>query len=628
MPVYFSLQLKLCFPLLLFGTLVHICHAQAASDSFQEHDVLRVAFRTNTSNEGVAVLTDGRGNVYVVGHTTPTSRVNVATIAAVSPENSFTQDWERVGYGGQDVFIAKIKATGDLAYVRTIGSPHDDFVTSATIDSEGQSIFLTGSSGGVVSNASIASPETSVRGASSPYTGRFDTHTGNQTWLVSIGSPASDDSNAIALSTDECHVYTGGSVGGSLFSPIAAGRKQSLVIKFDADSGEVTWAMQREVGSASSSVQALHVIAESTDSGASHDLVRVAVSVNNEEVGDTSQAARLQDVALLVLDGRDGQVLLEHVDKLLADTEPVSLTADPTTGRRVAFVASTYFSDKVAGYEFSCARFDFNTSSESSEGTSSASWEVVKSWETRLSSSPPHGRIIGVPDLTTGAVMSPSGAEIVLFGSSPGVMSDSKVLLPSDVEPEGIGTTTVVLKFLAESGIVTYTAQSHHVGEGFWDRAKGGALAYQGSAAAKAWMPDRGQDVLLLTGSARSNMSGAGTDVLLFAVGVPPTAADVLQEDADTVYESQNPELSPDSADQGLALSFKLGVGVTVGVGCTLVILGILITTIRYASAAALANASRSSSFRDIDGLEELPHSAVLETLVASQERAGASALC
>lgn len=617
-----SSLLKLSVLLFGLGALKHDCLGQAISDSFREHHALRLGAMTNTSNEGIAVLTDIDGNLYVVGHTTPTAQNNIATLAVASPNSSFTRDWERRGYGGQDVFIAKITATGELAYIRTVGSPFDDFVTSAAIDKQGSSIYLTGNSGGVVSNFSNpAKVASAVRHASDPFIGRFDAATGNQTWLSSNGSTASDDSSAIALSIDEQHIYVGGSVGGSFVAPVETGRSQALIIKLVAESGELSWARQREIGSTSSSVEAIHVIAGTDAKGESYEIVRVAATVDNEGGGDKSQAARRRDAALLALDGRDGTIMLEHIDERFADTAPVSLTSDQTTGRGMAFVASQYFSDKVKGYEFSCARFDFNISSEGS-----AAWKTEKMWETPVSSLPPSGRILGVADLTAGAVMSPSGAEIVVFGSSSGTMTDSGASSPGVGEDTGIGTTTVVLKFLAKTGAVTYTAQSPQLGEGSWARAKGGALAFRGSAAAKAWTPGDEQDVLLLTGSARSNSSGAGTDVLLFAAGVPPTATDVAQEGVSTVDESDAKDIPSDTDDDDLSPSTKLGAGIALGVVCTIGVVTVLGLVMRYVVTAALERRSASSSAGNT--LDD-PVTATVESDGANYTgRAGAAALC
>jgi hypothetical protein len=558
------------------------CDVQATSD-FQEHYNLRLGRETNSSNEGMAVLTDAVGNVFVVGHSSPLKDAFPATIAAASPQESETKEWERSGYGGQDVFIAKIFAGGDLAYIRTIGSPFDDFVTAAALDAAGSSLYVTGHSGGNVTDGPISDAGAAVRCATDYFLGRFDAGTGEKVWLLSNGSAATDTSWAIALSADKRHVYTGGSVGGAFIKPVTSGLSQALVVKHSAATGEAVWVTQHEMVASSSTAHAIHVV--SAEGANSNDIVRVGVTVDNVRKLALAPSNR-RDLAILVVDGRDGQVLAQHVDKLFADTSVVGLTSDTTTGLGTVFAASQVYSDDVHSFEFSCARFNLNGSAEPS-----------KAWETETGSYKPSDRILGFPDLAAGAVMSPSGLEVIVFGSTVGNMTSA---LPLPDTPATGGATTVLLKLSVKNGSLTHVAQSPALPASSWARAQNAVVAPRGSATARAWAPGDARDVLLITGSAHDDEGDTGTEVLLLVAGVPPASPSVVQESfSQDIGTEEQDKASGDGGDgggshAGMSPVARLIAGPVLGVTCTVAVVVCLGIALRRGIAVALAQRAAS----------------------------------
>jgi hypothetical protein len=114
--------------------------------------------------------------------------------------------------GGQDAYIQKLNADGDLLWVQQIGGNSADWGTAVTIDSD-ENVYLSGFFSGTVDFDSGVSNNVLVSGGLSDiYIQKLDDN-GNLIWLEQISGTANDIPNDIEVDNSN-HVYLCGSFYG------------------------------------------------------------------------------------------------------------------------------------------------------------------------------------------------------------------------------------------------------------------------------------------------------------------------------------------------------------------------------------------------------------------------------
>jgi hypothetical protein len=167
---------------------------------------------TPTDDAGRRVAVDGTGGVYIAGRT----RGSLGGPSA----------------GGRDTFLAKYDTSGELQWMRQIGSFADEHLTpSVAVDGAGD-VYIANSTLGSVGGPSA--------GNSDGFVAKYDA-SGALRWTRQFGTSAWDNTHAIAVDAAG-GVYIVGQTEGSLGGPIA-GSWDAFLLKFDA-SGTRVWARQ------------------------------------------------------------------------------------------------------------------------------------------------------------------------------------------------------------------------------------------------------------------------------------------------------------------------------------------------------------------------------------------------
>ncbi|TRX04688.1 T9SS type A sorting domain-containing protein [Flavobacterium gawalongense] len=188
------------------------------------------------SDAGYGITTDAAGNVYTTGYFTGT--VDFDPNAGVSSLTSA---------GGQDIFVSKLDATGNLVWAKAMGGINTDIGYGISSDAAGN-VYTTGYFTGTVDfdpNAGVSSLTSA--GGQDIFVSKLDA-TGNLVWAKAMGGTSSDI--GYGISTDAVgNVYTTGYFQGTVdFDPNAgvsnltsAGFADVFVTKLDA-TGNLVWA--------------------------------------------------------------------------------------------------------------------------------------------------------------------------------------------------------------------------------------------------------------------------------------------------------------------------------------------------------------------------------------------------
>src|SRR5207247_2073037 len=105
--------------------------------------------------------------------------------------------------GGQDAFVQKYDANGNLLWTKQFGTSALDQATGISGDSSG--LYVTGFTSGALTGSNAGQEDVFLR--------KYDT-SGNVVWTRQFGTNKSDE--ATAISADSSGVYIAGFTGGTL----------------------------------------------------------------------------------------------------------------------------------------------------------------------------------------------------------------------------------------------------------------------------------------------------------------------------------------------------------------------------------------------------------------------------
>ena len=130
---------------------------------------------------------------------------------------------------GEDAFVRKYNASGDIVWTRQFGTSEPDQATAISVDSSG--VYVAGDTGGVLEGSSAVFGSAFVR--------KYNA-SGDIVWTRQFGTSEPDQPTAISVDSSGVYVagYTEGVLEGS-----NAGGSDAFVRKYDA-SGEVVWTRQ------------------------------------------------------------------------------------------------------------------------------------------------------------------------------------------------------------------------------------------------------------------------------------------------------------------------------------------------------------------------------------------------
>jgi hypothetical protein len=159
-----------------------------------------------------AVSADGLGNVYVSG----------VTRGSLGAPN----------FGGDDAFVSKYNAAGNLQWTRQLGTSNDDRSLGISADGLGN-VYISGHT-----SASLGGPSA---GSADAFVAKYDP-AGNLEWTKQLGTPEVDF--GIGVSADgQGNVYVSGFTDGSLGEPNMMVGRDAFVAKYDSASN-FQWAAQ------------------------------------------------------------------------------------------------------------------------------------------------------------------------------------------------------------------------------------------------------------------------------------------------------------------------------------------------------------------------------------------------
>ena len=169
-------------------------------------------FGTGVLDFGQGIAVDTSGNVYVAG----------TTFGTLPGQTSA---------GGQDAFVRKYDASGNVVWTRQFGTSGADGVRTVAVDSSG--VYATGGTDGTFSGQTTS-------GGSDAFVRKYNP-SGNVLWTRQFGTPGFDEGFQITVNASG--VYVSGAVNGALSGQIHAGGSDAYVRKYDA-SGTEQWTRQ------------------------------------------------------------------------------------------------------------------------------------------------------------------------------------------------------------------------------------------------------------------------------------------------------------------------------------------------------------------------------------------------
>ncbi len=170
---------------------------------------------TSGYDESYGVAVDGSGNAWICGYT----------------EGSLGG----LNVGGQDAFLAKYDASGNLLWTQQLGTGTSDYGRSVAVDAAGNA-WISGYTGGSLGGLNA--------GGQDAFLAKYDA-SGNLLWTRQLGTGSEDRSNTVAVDAAGnawISGYTGGSLGG-----LNAGGQDAFLAKYDA-SGNLLWTRQLGTG--------------------------------------------------------------------------------------------------------------------------------------------------------------------------------------------------------------------------------------------------------------------------------------------------------------------------------------------------------------------------------------------
>jgi len=173
---------------------------------------------------GRAISADRYGNCFVTG---------------LFKELAYFDGQELTSSGGDDIFIAKYNANGELVWVRKAGGPNADYGLGITTDGDGN-CFVTGSFFGEIRCGSLTIQS---NGALDIFIAKYDSM-GNLEWAKGAGGDGYDRGFSIAVDDAGNPVLTGFFNSTAHFDHIdlvSEGQTDIFVAKYDAQ-GRVVWA--------------------------------------------------------------------------------------------------------------------------------------------------------------------------------------------------------------------------------------------------------------------------------------------------------------------------------------------------------------------------------------------------
>lgn len=214
-----------------------------ASGAFVWAKIICSKTSSNTSYSSIAL--DGSGNIYVAGQFIGTADFDPspATFALTSSGSN------------EDIFVAKLDATGDFQWARQIGGPSIDYPSDIAADAAGN-VYTTGSFVGTVDFDPGAAVANLVGTGRCGFVSKLDA-AGAYVWAHSLDGGGDVDASGIALDGSGAVISIGTFGGTADFNPdapvanlIAQGGSDLYVWKLDA-AGTYVWA--KRFGSANPS---------------------------------------------------------------------------------------------------------------------------------------------------------------------------------------------------------------------------------------------------------------------------------------------------------------------------------------------------------------------------------------
>ena len=210
--------LRLAAPLLVAVGFVITLNVNA-----QTVEWVRSAGGTST-DIGFGVAVDAAGNSYVTGQYQGTATFGPFMLTSA---------------GGNDIFVAKYDANGNVLWVRSAGGDLLDSGIGVAVDAAGNS-YVTGQYQGTATFGPVTLISTGVLDI---FVAKYDT-SGNVLWATRAGGAASDFGNGIAVDAAGNSYVTGGYLATANFGPFtltSAGEYDIFVVKYDTN-GNVLWA--------------------------------------------------------------------------------------------------------------------------------------------------------------------------------------------------------------------------------------------------------------------------------------------------------------------------------------------------------------------------------------------------
>jgi len=182
-------------------------------------------FSDTSSDVGTSIATDSSGNLYITGQF-----INTTTFGSTTLTSN----------GSQDIFTAKLDRSGNITWVKNLGSATRVEVSYGIATDSSGNVYTTGAFSGFATNGTI--PLT-FNGGQDIFVAKQDS-SGNVIWAKSFGSNNNDQGSSIATDSSG-NVYTTGYFSGSVAfgntTLTSSGSKDIFVTKLDS-SGNVTWA--------------------------------------------------------------------------------------------------------------------------------------------------------------------------------------------------------------------------------------------------------------------------------------------------------------------------------------------------------------------------------------------------
>ena len=204
------------------------------------------AFGGTQADSGWSVAVDGSGNTYTTGSFNGT--------ADFDPSSNTTN---LISAGGNDVFVSKLDASGNLVWARGFGGTVEDISQSVAVDSSGN-VYTTGYFNGTADfDPGSGITNLTPAGGNDMFISKLNA-SGNLAWAKAIGDVDPDIGRSVAVDGSG-NIYITGNFNGAVdFDPgsgstilTSAGNNDVFMLKLNT-SGNLVWA--RAFGGASSDI--------------------------------------------------------------------------------------------------------------------------------------------------------------------------------------------------------------------------------------------------------------------------------------------------------------------------------------------------------------------------------------